>query len=114
VRNSIDKIHRDELLQRIAAYESALQLFALRSSVMHVQLCDVVDFLSHLCTFYPAELSEFPQQIKRLLEEHHVVMHAEVVTPCCRRQTLMQFCAASKEDGHIAGADAEQKLAATA
>ncbi len=31
-----------------------------------------------MCTFYPGELKDFPQQIKRLLEDHHAVMHAEL------------------------------------
>ncbi|XP_067663845.1 protein SDA1 homolog isoform X1 [Haliotis asinina] len=62
--------YKDEFLQQYRHYQSNLQLFQLKPSAFSKTLEELLIFLAQVSHCYPAELSEFPQQLRDLLHRH--------------------------------------------
>ncbi|XP_041359788.1 protein SDA1 homolog [Gigantopelta aegis] len=66
--------YKDEFLQQYRHYESNLQIFQLKPSQYSKTLDELIMFLAQISQCYSAELSEFPQQLKELLQRHSTVL----------------------------------------
>ncbi|KAL3880573.1 hypothetical protein ACJMK2_032804 [Sinanodonta woodiana] len=82
--------YKDEFLQQYRHYQSHLEIFQLRPSQFSKTLDELVMFLAQVSHCYPEELSEFPQQLKNILQRHATVLDRTVRMSLCKALILLR------------------------
>ncbi|KAI8381544.1 SDA1-domain-containing protein [Radiomyces spectabilis] len=78
------KSYEAEFLQQYRHFQSMLSIFCLKPDEESKELAELVTFMSQVCSCYPKETENFPQQLVDLLKEYCTVLHPEV------RRSLVQ------------------------
>lgn len=76
--------YKSEFLMQLRHYESEYQLFLLQPSKESAHFGALISFLSHVAKCYPKDMSEFPLQVMKLLQENYLVLEPDL------RRTLVQ------------------------
>lgn len=70
--------YREEFLQQYAHYESLRDIFMLNSAngennedTNTAQFVELIGFVAQVCSCFPRETANFPQELKQLILDHH-------------------------------------------
>ncbi|CAO3587363.1 unnamed protein product [Absidia cylindrospora] len=78
------KLYEAEFLQQYRHFQSTLSIFVMKPSEDAKELAELITFISQVSACYPKETAEFPQHIVDLLQEHCLVLNADL------RRSLVQ------------------------
>ncbi|XP_071477530.1 protein SDA1 homolog [Diadema antillarum] len=80
----------EEFLQQYRHYQSTLQVFQMKPSVYSKSLDELIMFLCQVAHCYPEHLSEYPQQLKDLLQTYSTVLNPDMRMTLCKGLILLR------------------------
>ncbi|SMQ47449.1 unnamed protein product [Zymoseptoria tritici ST99CH_3D7] len=74
--------YRDDFISQFSQYASMLELFLQSPTTTDdtgvVRLRDLIDFIAHVSDCYPKLTADFPQDLIKLIEQHHASLDVEL------------------------------------
>ena len=89
--------YREEFLQQYAHYESLRDIFMLNSAngennedTNTAQFVELIGFVAQVCSCFPRETANFPQELKQLILDHHKSLSFEVKEKIVTSLTMLR------------------------
>ncbi|XP_065578195.1 protein SDA1 homolog isoform X2 [Artemia franciscana] len=82
--------YKDEFLQQLKHYRSLKDLFVLKPSVYNQPFDELIMFLAQLAYCYPEDLSDYPQNIMDILQQHQATINQEIRMTMCRALIMLR------------------------
>ncbi|XP_041460227.1 protein SDA1 homolog [Lytechinus variegatus] len=82
--------YTEEFLQQYRHYQSNVQVFQLKPSEYSKSLEELIMFLSQIAHCYPEHLSDYPQQLKDILQTYSTVLDPDMRMTLCKGLILLR------------------------